>query len=65
MSAAGATAGAVAGTWKAFSDTTDQDLTAFQVARRAVGVTGRKLSTNTKKTFNSAINGTKEVVNIW
>lgn len=62
MSAAGATAGAVAGTWKAFSDMTDQDLTAFQVARRAVGVTGRKLSTNTKKTFNSAINGTKEVV---
>lgn len=62
MSAAGATAGAVAGTWNAFSDTTDQDLTAFQVARRAVGVTGRKLSTSTKKTFNSAINGTKEVV---
>ncbi|MFQ6974550.1 MAG: hypothetical protein ACLRSA_01670 [Streptococcus salivarius] len=34
MSAAGATAGAVAGTWNAFSDTTDQDLTAFQVARK-------------------------------
>lgn len=62
MSAAGATAGAVAGTWNAFSDTTDQDLTAFQVARRAVGVTGRKLSTSTKKTFNSAMNGTKEVI---
>ena len=62
MSAAGATAGVVAGTWNAFSDTTDQDLTAFQVARRAVGVTGRKLSTSTKKTFNSAMNGTKEVI---
>lgn len=62
MSAAGATAGAVAGTWKAFSDTTDQDLTAFQVARRVVGVTGRKLSTSTKNTFNSAISGTKEVM---
>ena len=62
MSAVGATAGAVAGTWNAFSDTTDQDLTAFQVARRAVGVTGRKLSTSTKNTFNSAISGTKEVM---
>ena len=62
MSAAGATAGAVAGTWNAFSDTTDQDLTAFQVARRTVGVTGRKLSTSTKNTFSSAISGTKEVM---
>ncbi|MFR4697489.1 MAG: hypothetical protein ACLT8V_03150 [Streptococcus salivarius] len=41
--------GTKVGTWNAFSDTTDQDLTAFQVARRAVGVTGRKLSTSTKK----------------
>ena len=62
LTAAGATAGTVAGTWNAFSDTTDQDLTAFQVARRAVGVTGRKLSTSTKNTFNSAISGTKEVM---
>ncbi len=62
LTAAGATAGAVAGTWNAFSDTGDQDLTVFQVARRTVGATGRKITTGTKNTFNSAISGTKEVI---